>query len=127
MRTAGRAILAAQPQMEFTTTRVVPFSFSFSSTSPADLSSSKPIWVSSARIGCTSSSGYMPADIGRRMTCNLKAVDVEIVVPDEGEDRRLRNHEVALAFECDLDGRLTEEQRVVADLCLHRDKARLAR
>src|SRR2546428_12435515 len=39
--------------------------------------------------------------------------------PHEHEDCRLRDHEIALAFEGDLHRRLAEEERVVADPRLH--------
>src|SRR5438132_615274 len=41
--------------------------------------------------------------------------------PHEHEDCRLRDHEIALTFECDLHRRLPKEERVVADPCLHRE------
>jgi hypothetical protein len=58
-RTPGRALPAAQPQTEFTTTNVVPsWLFRASSTSSGVLSSTNPWAVSSALMGATSISGY---------------------------------------------------------------------
>jgi len=54
MVTAGRALRAAQPQIEFTTTNVVPgASLSVPSTCSGVRSSSNPIRVSSWRMGAT--------------------------------------------------------------------------
>src|SRR6185503_10148854 len=58
-RTAGRILPAAQPQMEFTTTIVVPAWASAASTSSAVRVSWMPARVSSSRIGMTMTSGYM--------------------------------------------------------------------
>jgi len=56
---AGLALAAAQPQTEFTTTKVV-LSFAIAaSTASAVCNSSKPTLVKSSRIGFTNSGGYM--------------------------------------------------------------------
>src|ERR1700674_615755 len=63
-RTAGRMRPAAHPQIEFTTTIVVPDSFCTKrSTSAALRSSSIPRRVSSSRIGITIISGYMDSPV----------------------------------------------------------------
>src|SRR5687768_14955075 len=115
---------AAQPQMELTTTSVVPFSGSAESTASGVRSSVKPIVVSSARMGWRSSSGYMLRDMGSCIRTS-QAVDVEVVVADQREDGGLRHHEKALVLERDLDRGLAEKECVVAHLGLHRDEARL--
>src|SRR5690606_35630397 len=56
---AGLALAAAQPQTEFTTTRVVPSFFSAFSTASLVYSSSNPAVAKSARMGFTNSSGYI--------------------------------------------------------------------
>src|ERR1700686_697054 len=64
MRTAGRMRPAAHPQIEFTTTIVVPGRFfTARSTSSGVLSSSIPRRVSSSRIGTTIISGYMDMSV----------------------------------------------------------------
>src|SRR5690554_1248274 len=55
----GLAFLAAQPQTELTTTNVVPFLFKAFSTASTVCNSSKPMSVSSSRIGFTNSGGYI--------------------------------------------------------------------
>ena len=58
--TAGRALRAAQPHTEFTTTSVVPFAcMSFASTSAGVRISSTPSFVSSWRMGVTNRSSYI--------------------------------------------------------------------
>src|SRR5690606_2062630 len=59
MLAPGRALAAAQPQTEFTTTRVVPSFFKASLTSFAVCNSEKPTFVRSSRIGFTNSAGYI--------------------------------------------------------------------
>jgi hypothetical protein len=55
----GRALPAAHPQTELTTTRVVSlFPFIADSTSTADFNSVNPLLVNSALIGATIISGY---------------------------------------------------------------------
>ena len=57
---AGRALRAAHPQTEFTTTSAVPFcSLSLASTSADVRSSSTPRRVSSCRMGVTIRSSYI--------------------------------------------------------------------
>src|SRR5215210_7972054 len=51
---------------------------------------------------------------------------IRLGVAHEREDRRLWDDKVALALEGDLDGRLAEEERVVAGAGLHGHEARLA-
>jgi len=59
IRAPGLAFAAAQPQTEFTTTKVVP-SFAIAlSTASVVCNSSKPTFVKSARIGFTNSGGYI--------------------------------------------------------------------
>src|SRR5690606_21656977 len=53
----GRALAAAQPQTEFTTTNVVPAFAKALSTASAVCNSSKPTLVKSSRIGFTNSGG----------------------------------------------------------------------
>src|SRR5690606_21488811 len=55
----GRALRAAQPQTEFTTTNVVPSFDKAFSTSSDVYNASKPAEVNSASIGFTISSGYI--------------------------------------------------------------------
>ena len=55
----GLAVPAAQPQTEFTITKVVPFFAKAFSTSVAVYKASKPALISSSRIGFTNSSGYI--------------------------------------------------------------------
>ena len=55
----GLAVPAAQPQTEFTITKVVPFVAIAASTSSAEYKAEKPLFVSSSRIGFTNSSGYI--------------------------------------------------------------------
>src|SRR2546423_2313851 len=74
---------------------------------------------------------------GRRITAShaslekLRAVlaphQIFQLVAHQSEDCRLRDDQVAIALEGDLDRRLAEKQRVVAGSCLHRYEARLAR
>ena len=59
MATPGRALPAAQPQTEFTTTITVPLRATASSTASVVRSSSKPRLVSSSRMGATKNSGYI--------------------------------------------------------------------
>jgi hypothetical protein len=59
-RTPGRILPAAHPQIEFTTTIVVPGCASAASTSDALRTSFSPARVSSSRIGITIISGYIP-------------------------------------------------------------------
>jgi hypothetical protein len=66
MRTPGRILPAAQPQMELTTSMVVPGWASAASTSSAVRVSLIPARVSSSRMGITISSGYMYAS-GREL------------------------------------------------------------
>src|SRR6056297_484763 len=56
---AGLALAAAQPQTEFTTTKVVPSFFKASLTASLVCSSSNPAPAKSSRIGFTNSSGYI--------------------------------------------------------------------
>src|ERR1700761_2883663 len=58
-RTPGRILPAAQPQMELTTTMVVPGCLRALSTSSAVRASWMPARGSSSRIGMTISSGYI--------------------------------------------------------------------
>ena len=58
-RTPGRILPAAQPQMELTTSRVVPGWASAASTSSAVRVSVIPARTSSSRMGITINSGYM--------------------------------------------------------------------
>ena len=55
----GRALAAAQPQTEFTTTKVVPSFAMADSTASTVCNSSKPTFVRSSRIGFTNSAGYI--------------------------------------------------------------------
>ena len=55
----GLAFLAAQPQTEFTTIRVVPSLDNADLTSSDEVSSKKPELVNSSFIGFTISSGYI--------------------------------------------------------------------
>ncbi len=55
----GLAVPAAQPQTEFTITKVVPFLDIAVSTSSLVYNASKPAFVNSSRIGFTNSSGYI--------------------------------------------------------------------
>src|SRR5206468_2332839 len=50
----------------------------------------------------------------------------ELLLADDGEDRLVRDDEVGLPLELDLDGGAAEEERVVALLRLHGEVARLA-
>src|ERR1700722_12304295 len=63
-RTPGRIFPAAQPQMEFTTTKVVPGWASAASTSSAVRASLIPTRVSSSRMGITMISGYIRGSSG---------------------------------------------------------------
>jgi hypothetical protein len=56
---AGLALAAAQPQTEFTTTRVVPSPVIAFSTASAVYSSSNPAEARSSRMGFTNSAGYI--------------------------------------------------------------------
>jgi hypothetical protein len=58
-RTPGRILPAAQPQIEFTTSMVVPGTASAASTSAAVRASATPALVNSSRIGITINSGYI--------------------------------------------------------------------
>src|SRR5690606_16850974 len=55
----GRALAAAQPQTELTTTSVVPSFANAVSTASAVCNSSKPTLVKSSRMGFTNSAGYI--------------------------------------------------------------------
>jgi hypothetical protein len=57
--TAGRALAAAQPQTELTTTKAVPGFDKAASTDSDDINSSKPMVVNSSFIGFTISAGYI--------------------------------------------------------------------
>lgn len=59
IRTPGRALAAAQPQTEFTTTSVEPFLFIAEATLSGVVHWSKPTAVSSSRMGLTISEGYI--------------------------------------------------------------------
>ena len=57
--TPGLAFAAAQPQTEFTTTKVVPSALIAASIVYTSLTCLKPTAVNSSRIGCTNSAGYI--------------------------------------------------------------------
>ena len=57
--TPGRALAAAQPQTELTTTNVVPFCSIAFATSYEVCNSPKPMFVNSSRMGFTNSGGYI--------------------------------------------------------------------
>ncbi len=65
-RTPGRAMAAAQPQIELITRRPDPLSATQRSTASVVSSSSAPSAVSSARIGATICGSYMASRVGRR-------------------------------------------------------------
>src|SRR6185312_13871545 len=125
--TAGRALRAAQPQIELTTTNVAPgASRSVASTSSAVRSSRTPSRVSSSRIGVTNRSSYGMIVSCREVMPRRLQIVVAAAVADQREDGCLRHDEITIAFERDLDACLTEEQRVVADARLHWHESRLA-
>src|SRR6478735_2153218 len=117
---AGRALRAAHPHTEFTTTSVVPaVSFSRASTSAGVRSSSTPSRVSSCRIGVTKRSSYI--------ILLTSLMDSVRLLAHQREDGLLGDDEIPLALERDLDRRLAKEQRVVAAPGLHGNEARFAR
>src|SRR5687768_17982971 len=97
MATPGRALRAAQPHIELTTTSVVPVaSLSFASTSSGVRSSSTPRRVSSCRMGVMKRSSYIGAF--ERFLMDVSSV-FDVIVADEREDRALWDHEVRVALE----------------------------
>src|SRR5687767_2338227 len=131
MRAAGRAMRAEQPQTELTSTRAVPGFCRASSTSSAVVSSVKPTSVRSRRIGTRNRSSYIVRVACGSPECVIFSWRLSVLIghflfivsAHQREDRALRDDQVRLALEGDFDRGLPEEQRVVARLCLHWNKA----
>src|SRR5688500_266742 len=127
MATPGRALRAAQPHIELTTTSVVPFaSLSRLSTSSGVRISSTPRRVSSCRMGVMKRSSYIGASERGRIDGFELSLVFDAAVTDQGQDRALRDDEVRVPLERDLDGGLPEEEGVVAGAALHGNESRFA-
>src|SRR5512147_681183 len=115
MRAAGRAIRAEQPQTEFTSTMDVPGFCSASSTSSPVRNSVKPTSVRSRRIGTRKRSSYIVRGIVDDPACVMSSWRRSVLIghllfvaTQQREDRALRDHQVGLSFERDLDRRFPE-------------------
>src|SRR5688572_2793694 len=127
---------AEHPQTEFTSTIAVPaLSTSAASTSSAVRSSANPTSIRSRRIGVSNRSSYIVRGCAGDPACVMSSWRRSVLIsdlylffaPHQRENRALRDDQVCLALEGDLDGCLPEKKRVVTRLGLHGYETMFAR